>query len=262
MSEKLNSHIVVPKCVLRQFVDDKYFLYQYDKNKVRHPREPLISHGHPDTVNTEYGYYSKEVEHILSNNIESPIGKVIRFINENHFKEPSFAFSTEYQQTIREYIWALLSRSQNMLTSIKGNSIYFQFMTKQNQHDYAVTSGLIFSQEKNLFSEYGITFLVNKTSNPFILPLCGVFSYCQNEKRMIFVPLSPYLSVVLVDASWIQENTNNGITKMMCVLNPTVLDSINQYACIYEMQNGVGIVVSNNRCYLNDIVKSYLNGVK
>ena len=70
----MNSHIQMPRFILKGFEDEKHFLYCYSFEYNR------VINGHSQTLNTEQDYYSDQAEGYLSQNMENPFSDILRFI--------------------------------------------------------------------------------------------------------------------------------------------------------------------------------------
>ena len=70
----INSHILIPKVILKHFALQGGSLFYYDI------KSGEVKRGYAATLNTQKGYYSSEVEKFLSANIESPMGKIIEIL--------------------------------------------------------------------------------------------------------------------------------------------------------------------------------------
>ena len=65
----INSHIILPKFLLKNFEIDHSFWY-YDIDGY------YIAKGYASSFNTEKGYYSEEMEQILNSTVETPFSNL------------------------------------------------------------------------------------------------------------------------------------------------------------------------------------------
>ena len=70
----MKSHVLLPRCVLKQFEDKNNALYLY------YFQSHEIKKEHAKSINTKIDYYSELGERYLSNNVEEEIGNLIRFL--------------------------------------------------------------------------------------------------------------------------------------------------------------------------------------
>lgn len=251
----VKSHIQLPKCILKQFENDNHELYYYDGNEKNHNRN-IIKTGHAKTLNSELGYYSEATEFALSTKIEQPLSELLQFVNTTNFDGSQFYLDSKYKKIVLRYIYSLFSRSSQLLSAIKKESIFFQFFNQQVQHDIAVMNGIYFADEMELFKDKYLTFMVNQTDNPFIITLFDFFDYKQDDYQYIQIPLTPKISAVLVKEEWVKNTSENGVIKLLTVLDSDILFSINKLACKRELKNGRKICISNDKEYLRKIIES------
>ena len=53
--------------------------------------------------------------------------------------------------------------------------MFFDFFSQIDQHAMAILQGMQEAQKLKLFDDYRVTFTVNKTKKPFILPISGLY---------------------------------------------------------------------------------------
>ena len=95
---KMNSHIRMPKCVLKQFEDEKHFVYFWNLEK------GWIQNSHAESINTEKGYYSESVEHFLRDNIETPFGHILKFIKSIDMAGSEFTMDNTMKTVMRRFV--------------------------------------------------------------------------------------------------------------------------------------------------------------
>lgn len=104
----MDSHIQMPKCVLKQFEiktganQGKIYYYNFDNKK--------ICLGCPKTLNTEKDYYGNDAENFLSDEIETPLGQIIKQLKDSLYEEKGFRLNQAFIDTILNYIYALLAK--------------------------------------------------------------------------------------------------------------------------------------------------------
>lgn len=111
----VNSHIQMPKQVMKNFTNDNGQLYFYDFKT-----EDI---GHPKTMYTEKGYFSDYVEDFLGANVESDLGKLIKFIKESDF-EAGDVPPVQYGDIAFNYVYSLIARSPSFLKELNSNSVF------------------------------------------------------------------------------------------------------------------------------------------
>lgn len=254
----VNSHIQLPHCVLEQFENDAKCLYYYDAKKERNQYQPLVSKGFAKSINTAYGYYSDEIEQYLGT-IETPLGELIRFLNTNDFDAPVFDVPINYRAVIVNYTYALIARSKAFLDRIDKSSVFFGLLNETSKHDYAVSSGIEIFRLNKLFDEFDLSFLINKTSSPLLLPLCGMFSY---SDTFIQIPLTPFRAVMLAKRDWMAQVEEGNVLKMLSAETESDVSKLNELAYQEEMSLGRGILISNDKNYLSSFAAAHQNANK
>lgn len=127
----VRSHIQIPKFVIKNFADPQGKVYYYDFQK------GCIRHNYPKSVNTEYGYYSPEMEKALCQAVEFPFSKVLRKM-EKISKGETVAFTPEEQDAALLYFRSLIARGTSATETVLNNYNISRVLTKQKFHDLAV----------------------------------------------------------------------------------------------------------------------------
>lgn len=247
------SHIQLPKCVLKNFQDDKQWLYYYDFESNK------IGRGRAKSFNTEKGYYSQEVENYLRDTIETPFGKVMSIVKEIT-KDDRFSIPTSCFDSVREYIYALIGRGPEMQKIIGQNSVLFQFLPSQDRHDYAVMSGIENAKERKLFENWQVTFMVNDSNIPFVLPRQGIFDFefKSYECTCLSMPITPRISIILIPEEHISEFVDNGVTKLLSLSDDEIAKSLNNRAFLTEKKHNKQSIISNKREEIERLVNEML----
>ena len=236
----INSHIRMPKCVLRQFEDEKHFVYFWDLE------DNQINKGHAKSINTEEGYYSESVEHFLRDNIEAPLGSVLKFIKGIDHSSPEFTMDDDMKRIIRRFVYALVARSKSLLKKVKETSIFAQFLSVQNQHDMAVVMGIEEAINAQVFEDWEITFVENHTEVPFVLPLSGSYSFSLNGDTMFNIPITPHYAITFMHKSVAHKYVLDGKMRLLQVVNPEQAMYFNMFALSSERKDwNYGIAASS-----------------
>lgn len=253
----INSHIQIPKCVLKQFENENHELFYFDKNKYN--KMAPINKGRAKSLNTQIGYYSDDTEDALNRNIETPLGRLLKLINESDFNAENVDLPTNSEAIIRNYAYSLLCRSQQLLKALSKKSVYFQFFSNErDKHDIAVINGMNSAIKTDYFGGWHLALILNKTKAPFVLPLYGVFSFNDKNNQSLQIPLTPKISAMLIDGNQFKELFSKNTTPTISLFDEQQIFTINQIGCRYELTNNRGICISNNKEYLNDVISSLL----
>ena len=196
----VDSHVLIPKLIFKNFHNERQELFYYDFENEE------IKKGHAKTLYTQMGYYSDYVEDFLGKRIESPLGSVVKHIANTDFQSCE-GLPKDYEETIYRYVYSLVSRAPGMVDAINKNSVFFQLLSERDRHDIAAHDGLMWSIEKKWLKDYKIGFLVNNTSERFVLPTRGAVQV----GGMLLCPISPYRAFVLekdFECDNVDENIN------------------------------------------------------
>jgi len=247
----IDSHIQMPKGILKQFVDKYHAQYIYDFIS------PWVKKAHPKSVNTQKGYYSTEIEKFLDANIEAPLGKLISELESESYQPQQR--HVDLDLLAKRYLRSLICRSQSMLDRMGKNSVYLQFCPEQDAHDLTVINNYNAANSLNLFGETLVTILDNRTSTPFVLPLCGHYSCRFDQAPCIVLPLTKQHALVLIYECAAKDFIcENGIKSRLCVVSEDTIDRLNQQAFVYEQDQNRRGVVSNDRSYLSRLVETVM----
>ena len=190
-SRNVMSHIQMPKFMLRQFENEKHELFYFDVESGD------ILQGRAKSINVEEGYYSEIVEDILSKSIERPFSRVVHFLEQIDYNADSFTVDQVIVETTKLFLNALLARSPATTKKTQESSIFLQFLDPQSQRDISALTCIDEALKLGFFDDMDLTFTVNKTNIPFVLPLCGFYWY--NNGKNLNLPISPKLAITLAD---------------------------------------------------------------
>lgn len=239
----------MPKFMLKRFENEQGYLAYYDVSK-----NIVGKNGHPKSINTEHGYYSNETENILNAEIESPLSEVLKYVDGIDYDAPYFIFEEDHSDIIKNYCYSLIARDPKMPESIRNDSIYFQFLPKQQQHDFAASKGIELAFEQGWLDSYVLTFVVNKTKIPFVLPVCGLYQCNLKGIDCIIMPVSSIISLVLFHEKNQDLMMDDLCMKMFLVEDALIINSLNSRAVKAQQAEGWGYVVSADYRLLCELV--------
>ena len=241
----MQSHIQMPKCVLKRFENQNERFYYYDVKK-----GIIGNNGHARSINTEFGYYSQNTEGFLRDYIETPFSELLCQIDRIDFDSVPFSKPSDFDVRVKRFIYALISRSPQMMSGIKKSSFFFQLLPDRDQHDYAAAKGIELAEQLNVFGDYFVTFAVNKSTMRFILPMCGLYNFKYNEIDTLFLPVSPWLSIALVKNDGAGLFIRGDEAAMFLISDNNQATWFNKRALSAQKQAGSGYVVSPERAAL------------
>ena len=248
---RINSHIQMPKFMLKRFENENQSFFYYDIKKGF-----IGSKGHAKTFYTELGYYSEDTERYLSSQIETPFSNLLRIIDCIDFDSESFPISSELDKNVKQFIYALISRSPIMVSGIKKSSEFYRnYLSVQKQHDYAVKKGIELAKELHVFDGFFVTFAINKSPMPFVLPMCGLYNFKYNQIEMAFLPISPHVAIALVENKGITMFAHDHIISMLLIAEHSFALWFNKRAFSAQKETGCGYVISSEKAALEACIK-------
>ena len=247
----MDSHIQMPKFILKQFADDKGEFYKYEV------KTGYISVGTPAATNTEKDYYSKAVEEGLCKYIETPFSqKIVQKLKD----EDCAVFGENEIAIMYNFAYALIARDPEMIKGIKEKSYFYRYFNEQIQHDLAVTDSIaIIDKVSKIRKEFTPTIMLNKTSHPFILPTCGMYSFSRKDtgEKFIIFPFERYKAIYFIDNNFISTFTKGGNITRATINEVEVVDYFNERAFQQQVSRKSGYVVAHSRELLEDLKSKY-----
>ncbi len=230
----MDSHVQMPKSILKSFEDSKHFLYYVDLSE----QDQSIKQGHAKSLNAEKDYYSQSTENYLNQTIETHLYDLRMFIaNTNN------SLCTIPQDIIDKgfiYLFSLLARSKSLLKN-------FDFLTP----DSFVQTTIPLSIHKQLLRDtHSMSIAKNDTKNTWVLPTGGII---QINRTDFICPLSPS------DALYFY---NSEVAKSIHVSDDETIERINLNAFRTEYNNDRRYIVSPNRNQLEDLLQKWKNSHK
>lgn len=249
----MNSHILIPKCVLKKFALDGGRLYYFDL------KESRIVSGYAATLNTKEGYYSREIEQFLSANIETPIGKVIGILKKGYDDlektgKIEIKISTQNFQALKNYVYSLLTRSPNMAKQVKENLIFRKCFSSQNIHDIAFYDGYYLAQNEAFLNEFKLSFIFCEGQNEFVIPMQGYCSYLYGKTECCVVQLTSKIAALFFKG----DDVNLGVS----IVPKEYVDKINAISFEQQIKSDYGFIAAINRTTIEETVTRYNKNAK
>lgn len=242
-NKTVKSHIQMPKLLLKRFHNEKNKFFYYDVEG-----DFIGSNGTAESTNTEMGYYSVDTEHYFRDNIETPFGKIISYVEKIGFENETLSIDSNIRDTVKNFLYALIARSPSLVNSMSAESDFIQLLPECNRHDYIAKVGLGIAKEQGFFSEYIITFIINRTDVPFALSVDGVYNYRLNEHYVINLPISPTAAIALIHESYSSRVFHeDGSISMFEINEREKIMSMNEYAFSSQIKHHWGRVVCPQR---------------
>lgn len=249
----MNSHILIPKCVLKQFALNGGRLFCYDL------KESRMASGYAATLNTKEGYYSREIEQFLSANIETPIGKVIGILKKGYDdleKTGKFEIKISAQnfQVLKNYVYSLLTRSPNMAKQVKENLIFRECFSPQNIHDIAFYDGYNLVQKDAFLNDFKLSFIFCESQNEYVIPMQGYCTYLYGKTECCVVQLTSKIAMLLFKG----DDFNSGVS----IVPKEYVDKINDISFEQQMEKNFGFIAAMNKKTIEETIARYNKNAK
>ncbi len=188
----MNSHVQIPKSFLKNFSykpRDKGRVVDYlDLKK----KEILCEN--IKTLGTITGFYSDECEEFLDKNIEDPVNKIIEKIKpfgRNTIQQVSIG--PEEIKVIFDFFNYSFSRSKYAVNQANTYCITSAIQPVTNEE-------LIWLQKHNIFNEYCLRVLINRTDINFVIPRNCFYIKTSSylDKPYIILPFSKKYAIILI----------------------------------------------------------------
>ena len=255
----VDSHIQIPKGVLKHFADHTHRVYYLD-TKTEH-----IGLAGAKKLGTEYGYYSDKHEQFLNKEIENPLinlgGKVRQLLCDESL---TLTLSNEEETILKRYIAASIARSNLALNAMqKASGIYSQLMlSAQQKHDFisafgATQNSIVYKT----FESYFLVVLINRTDVNWVVPRNCFYTVSSKEFECIVAPVSPKCALCLFPPEYAEENMDSLQYRLGVVNDPTFVTIMNKRALLYEYLFNQTFVASATKAELEEL-KNYLRDSK
>lgn len=246
----MNSHILIPRSVLNEFVNDKkyYFKYEVESNR--------ISIGYPKTTFTEEDYYSKYMEDALNKYVETPLKKLLDYAR-NLPSYDTYKIDSDILDIAKPYFKSLIARSPIYFNAFIEGRVYLQFLSLQVKHDLVVNNAMADPNLNIADNLFDFTFMVNATQTPLVIPIRGFYEYAIKGVECINVPLTPWCALTLKrKGKSISESGNDNAFVIPNGHDDAVL-RMNGFAFVQQKNDGFGYVISHDKRLLSQLQHAY-----
>lgn len=241
MYRKIKSHILLPKFILKNFVDDNGSLHCFNvaKNSYNLSR--------PSSFNTQEGRHSEDMENFLNAEIEAPLSSTLAELKKIlRGQKTSYRF---YADVFMKYLGALFARSPELVDSVYENLVGFGLFTQQQLNDIIVGDAYNLAVNDSDFENIYMQIMFNNSLREFVLPVSGVCVYgkakIKTEAPHYVVILHPRIAVDIQAQATQTIMTVNSVDLLY-------VDLINQFS---RLQCKGDLIASN------DYILNYVTGV-
>lgn len=239
----VKSHIQMPKVLLKRFHNANNQFFYFDVRK-----RVIGSNGNARSINTALGYYSQAIENFLRDNIETPLGILLKYIDENGIDGETFSIGAIMPSVVKVFVYSLIARGPDLNHRMSGEPDFWQDLPSQFQHDYIAKRGIELQAKSNIFSGYIVTFMINRTNVPFVLSMDGIYGFTLNGHEVVNLPISPHMAVSLVNKSYENRILNeDGSFNMFEIHENEKIEFMNGRAFSTQLKREWGYVVCPER---------------
>lgn len=239
-NKEIRSHVQMPKLLLKRFQNKKHRFFYYDIRK-----NFIGTNGTAESLNTERGYFSPEMEQYLSQNIETPFGKILSVIDRIDFEQECFLMPADFENLTKTFVYALMARDPHEIEDANRDMFFSQILfPKQTRHDCLTLRRIKIASKRDFLSGYLLTFMLNETDVPFVLPISGIYGYQMGKYRINSLPVTPKIALCFVhidDAEDLIVGENK--TSLLKVTNPTMIRKINEKAFKAQINRNHGWLI-------------------
>lgn len=249
----MNSHILIPKCVLKKFALNNGRLFYYDLKASR------IVFGNAATLNTQKEYYSEEVERFLSKNIETPVGKLIAklfdwYNNRVENTDSKLVLESENLQALKNYVYSLLVRSPMTVQKVSEKMNFSFLLDEQSLRNITCCNGFQLAQESDFLKDFKLTFRFCRECSNFLIPMQGYCSYVYGNTECVLIPLANNIAALYYKGNDILEN--------IAVFDEAFVDKINEFSLSQQMEKNFGFIAAMNKTTIEETVARYNKNAK
>lgn len=243
----VNSHVLIPECLLSGFVSDDGFLYYIDTKTNK------INKTSKRKYNTSFGYYSKHFEEYLSKNYENKIGIIKKKIEELVFKKVKQIQFRGLMEDIKSLLNMSFFRNPRFIEEINKESLSSNFISGgYKSEDVAM---FYKNYGSNVLKDYKIYLLDNRTEEGLVISK-EIFSsiLIHEAHESMILPLHPKYGILLIPKEYYEKRKKEyGDNTYMIINDLNNLNKINDY--IYMQCNYYKIDVIGNKKDLEKILE-------
>lgn len=189
----IESHTQLPNQVLKHFRDSDGKVWYLDLQK------GIIGKRATKKLGVVTDYYSVEMEQYLSSTVEGPLGSFWEKLKDFAAgRTDSVTINTSEEKAVKDYLLALVARSNFMIQKFERESLTSELCTPQTNHDDLVW--FILSHRDDIahyIDQLQVAYLSNNTEKCFIVPKNGYYCIYSKSREHIIIPMSPRFAFIL-----------------------------------------------------------------
>ena len=232
----VNSHILVPAVLLKDFMDDDKKLYYIDGKTEK------ISSGSVKKYNTQIGYYSKFFEIYLSINYENKIGEIKSQLNKFVFDKPDNIELNNLYNDIELLFKMSLFRNPEFVEQVNAESL--SSILIKGGYSSEFIAFLFEKQDLGLFKDNKLFIIKNTTEEGLILSN-NIFSSINISKgyESAILPLHPKYGITIVPNELYEKKIKEyGPNSYMIIDNINELRKINKWIALGSLNKKSNVI--------------------
>lgn len=241
MERTINSHIQIPRFILKNFANQQGTLFQLDAKTMQ------INRGFAKSINTKKGYFSNEVEEMMQHCFETPFSILLNWVRKHEFASVNSDISKESWKIVKSFVLLTMARTPKMYENIVANTVYTRFAAVNEEEKADLAVQICMEIEETVLDTFTITFFYNTSSIPFVLPLCGIYSAPFSRFSSLIYPVAPDLAIMLVKGDFAQELVEGNRTKLTVLNDEKLARKLNCRALYDQAHFDVYNRLDNNK---------------
>lgn len=232
----INSHIQISNFLLKAFahktVKDglKVWYLDLEDNKIK---EEKIS-----KLDTEFGYYDKDVEDLLAD-AESAIGNIVRKFKDFERKKKNITISIKEMEIISRFIQYVLLRNSQIAQIFKEASI---FLDEKSTHSDVIRYCEV-GKPALILKGYKANILINKTNKSFVISKNVLYAERMNKQEIYLMPVSPKVAIVMMPIPMFNAYVKNEILEYAETIDENLIQRLNNTVYYTEKETSNKFVV-------------------
>lgn len=247
----VDSHIQMPKLLLKKFHNEYKQFYYYDVKK-----KCIGNRGQAKSLNTECGYYSEETEKYLEKEIETPFSKILKYLEDVGIKDKNIvSINSEIIDSVFNFMYALVVRAPSFQEQLAKDDNDISNLLDVERRDRIIRICMDITKESGFFDDFIFTFLFNNTEIPFVLSMDGIYNYTLNGHLVINLPILPNIAICLVHKNYADRIIyKDGSVSMFTYDRPEDIMIMNHQAFLSQIKHEWGYVVCPQRAELERLL--------
>lgn len=247
----IDSHTQLPEQILRHFRDPKNGQVWYINLQ-----DGKIHKTASGKLGVETDYYSAEMEQHLNSSIETPLGafwaKLKGFADR---KAGSVTVNIPEEKVVKDYVVALIARSNFMNQKFEKESITAELCSPQMNHDDLVSFILGKKEEIAAYIyQLQVAYLSNVTTQFLVVPKNGYYCIKSNSKDYIIIPVSPTFAFMLKPADAVDIDENGNRIRHFNISSTDDVYALNLQALRFEYVFNRGFVAGSRKDELEALI--------